>query len=130
MKYILDTCAILWSISDPEKLTDIAKQAITAAESEIMLVAISCAEIACAVERKRIVLNQHWKIWFRTYIEKNEWEVLSMDLSMVEEAYSLPTPFHRDPADRLIVAASRNLKAPIITADKKMIEYPHVETLW
>jgi len=42
----------------------------------------------------------------------------------------LPDPFHRDPADRIIVATARKLQCPIVTADHKILEYPHVETMW
>ena len=60
----------------------------------------------------------------------NGWTVLPIDLDTVEEAYALPDPFHCDPADRLIVAAARRLSAPVVTADVRMLDYPHVRTLW
>jgi PIN domain nuclease of toxin-antitoxin system len=51
-------------------------------------------------------------------------------LDVVEEAYSLPEPFHRDPADRIIVATARRRDCPVVTADAKIRGYPHVRTLW
>ena len=62
--------------------------------------AISCAEIACAAERGRIEIDRHWRLWFRHYVELNGWTILPIELESVEEAYALPAPFHRDPADR------------------------------
>lgn len=35
--------------------------------------------------------------------------------------------FHRDPADQLIVATSRVYDVPLLTADFKIINYPHVK---
>lgn len=40
----------------------------------------------------------------------------------------LPEPFHRDPADRLIVAQARRSRATLVTADRKILAYPHVKT--
>jgi PIN domain nuclease of toxin-antitoxin system len=48
----------------------------------------------------------------------------------MEEAYSLPETFHRDPADRIVVATARALNAPVVTADEKILGYPHVDTIW
>ena len=59
-----------------------------------------CAEIACAAERGRIEIDRHGRLWFRHYVELNGWTVLPIELESVEEAYALPAPFHRDPADR------------------------------
>ena len=130
MTVVLDTCAIVWVVSDPVRLPDAATRILTADDTRVCVSAISCAEIACASQRGRIDIDRHWRLWFRHYVELNGWTVLPIDLDTVEEAYALPDPFHRDPADRLIVAAARRLSAPIVTADARMIDYPHVKTLW
>lgn len=47
-------------------------------------------------------------------------------------AYTLPEPFHRDPADRLIVAHARVAGWPVVTCDRKIIAYAgagHVEVV-
>lgn len=90
---------------------------------------MSCAEIACMVERKKITLDRHWKLWFRHVIQQNGWSSVEIDLPIVEEAYSL-SDFHRDPVDRILVATSRLHQAVLITADSKILEYPHVQSQW
>lgn len=130
MKLVLDTCAVLWSVSDPARLPDPVAGALVRGDTEVCVSAISCAEIACASERGRLELDRHWRLWFRHYVEMNGWTVLPIDLEVVEEAYALPEPFHRDPADRFIVATARRLAAPVVTADARILGYPHVTTLW
>ena len=49
--------------------------------------------------------------------------------AIVVEACQLPGDFHRDPADELIVATSRILKIPLLTADAKILAYQHVSLL-
>ena len=42
----------------------------------------------------------------------------------------LPGEFHRDPADRMIVAMSRRYGAALVTSDEKIRSYEHVRTAW
>lgn len=130
MKVILDTCALLWSILEPKRLGKEAVEILTDASTEVAVSAMSCAEIACGVERQRITLDRHWKLWFRHFIRLNGWQVLDIGLGQIEEAYSLPDFPHRDPADRIIIATARLLQCPVVTADGRIRGYPHVLTVW
>ena len=42
----------------------------------------------------------------------------------------LPGNFHKDPADRILVAIARRYSIPLVTCDAKIINYPHVQTIW
>ena len=53
-------------------------------------------------------------------------------IELAISAYELPEPFHKDPADRLIVAIARLLDAPLITVDRRILGYArlgHVVTI-
>lgn len=130
MRVLLDTCAVLWAVATPQRLSARARAVLNEPETEVFVLAISAAEIACASEWGRIKLDRHWKAWFRRYVQYNQWECLSIDLAAVEEAYSLPPPFHPDPVDRLMVATARLQGFGLVTGDEKILEYPHVETVW
>ena len=54
---------------------------------------------------------------------------MPISLEIIEEAYSLPDPIHRDPADRLIIATARLENLTIITTDRLILDYPHVKSL-
>lgn len=90
---------------------------------------ISCAELACLQERGRIELDVHWKTWFDRALKVNEWRVVDISLPIVQDAFSLPSPFHADPADRIITATARTEGLALITGDRKLIQFPFVETL-
>jgi len=130
MKLLLDTCCIIWSISKPAVISQTAKALLTAEDSDIHVSVISVAEIACAVKRGRIIIDRHWKKWFRHYVNLNDWQIDSIDLDIMEEAYSLPETFHADPADRIITATSRLKNYSLLTADRKILSYPHVNAIW
>ena len=41
------------------------------------------------------------------------------------DASLLPGQLHNDPADRLIISTARRLGAPVVTRDRRMIDYAH-----
>jgi PIN domain nuclease of toxin-antitoxin system len=84
----------------------------------------------CAVERGRLALDRHWKPWFRRFVELNGWLIADIDLKMAEEAYSLPEYSQKNPADRIIIATARIHRCPLVTADRRILEHPHVDTVW
>ena len=130
MKLLLDTCCIIWAVSDPSSLSAKAVDVLEREDSEIFVSPISCAEIACLSERGRIELDQHWKLWFNYYLELNGWQIKDIDLTVIQEAYSLPDSFHPDPVDRIITATARIHDLVLLTADGKILSYPHVKTIW
>jgi PIN domain nuclease of toxin-antitoxin system len=130
MKLLLDTCCIIWVVSNPASLSARVKRLVVSADADIHVSVISVAEIACAVERQRIVIDRHWKQWFRYFVGENGWRVSSINREIMEEAYSLPGAFHADPADRIITATARLKNLTILTADEKILAYPHVNTVW
>jgi len=53
-----------------------------------------------------------------------------VDVDISVKSVQLPGEFHRDPADRLIVATARKYAAPLVTKDPKIRAYAHVKTIW
>ena len=86
--------------------------------------------MACLAQRDKIRVRPHWRTWFDMAISDNGWTVLDIDLETVQEAFSLPGQFHRDPVDRLIVAAARIKGLHVATSDRNILDYPHVHSLW
>jgi PIN domain nuclease of toxin-antitoxin system len=130
MDILLDTCAVVWAAGAPNLLSVRAADVLRAPDAVVHVSAITVAELACGVERGRIALTSHWKTWFRNCLQVNGWTCLPIDLDTVEEAYSLPPPFHDDPADRIIVATARLRRLAVVTGDGKILAYPHVRTIW
>ena len=129
MKILLDTCAFIWAVSEPDRLSVKARDALLARDAVIYYSPITCAEIACLCERGRLVLNGHWKTWFDHYSEENGWSSVDINLPIIQDAFALPGSFHADPADRIIVGTARCRDMYLITADRKLLEYPFVKTI-
>ncbi len=129
MNLLLDTCAILHVAAQPERLTAATKAALINPSSQVHVSPISIAEMACLVDRGRLQLPKHWRAWFEAAVNDNGWIVVPISLEIAAEAFALPPPFHRDPADRIMVATARLERMSLVTTDRLILDYPHVPTL-
>jgi PIN domain nuclease of toxin-antitoxin system len=57
-------------------------------------------------------------------------EPMQLSLEDAISSTQLPGDFHKDPADRIIVAMARRYNVPLITCDNNILRYPHVKTIW
>jgi PIN domain nuclease of toxin-antitoxin system len=109
-------------------LSDSAKATI-AQETEVAISAISCWEIAKAVERGALQLDGPLEDWMGAALSEPRIRLIPLTPEIAIESTRLPRPFHRDPADQIIVATARVLGASLLTADRKIRRYPHVSTV-
>lgn len=56
-------------------------------------------------------------------------QLLDLSPRVAAESVQLPGEFHQDPADQIIVATARLHNVPLVTADKLILKYPHVQTI-
>jgi PIN domain nuclease of toxin-antitoxin system len=125
---LLDTHVWIWlSIGEVSSLSATAQQAI--ADRSRWISAISCWELAKLVERRRLGFTIPTLSWIHRSLNENEIRVAELTPEIALESTELQG-FHRDPADRLIVATSRVLGMPLVTTDQRIIQFGEVETIW
>jgi PIN domain nuclease of toxin-antitoxin system len=56
--------------------------------------------------------------------------VIDLSPDVAIDSCNLPGVFHKDPADRIIVAAARIHNLTLLTKDQKILDYPHVKSTW
>jgi len=128
---LLDTHVWWWSLSEPERLSDAAFDAIMKAKANQRAVAsISIWEFAMMAVRKKTELTISPAEWLSYAMEKTGIQVMDLNPEIALDACNLPGNFHKDPADRIIVATARADNMKLITKDKKIIDYPEVNSLW
>ena len=129
---VLDTQAWLWWAHDPTRLSRRARAAIRKAEKTdgIRVSVISVWEIAVKSELGRLELRLEINEWYRLASSYPNLVVESLTAQDAIGSTKLPGPFHRDPADRIIVAMSRRYGIPLVTSDRLIRAYPHVATVW
>jgi len=129
MKLLVDTSAAVFFSQKSSRLSKAAYEQLSHSESEVFVSAISSAELACLWASKKVVFADHWKLWFRRMLAINGWTCLPITLEIIEEAYSLPDLAHRDPADRILIATARLERMWLVTTDRIILNYPHVESI-
>jgi PIN domain nuclease of toxin-antitoxin system len=86
-------------------------------------------EISYLSRRNRLVLNKPLDEWLDLSLQLSFATVLPVDGSVAREAARLPD-IHRDPADRLILATARLHDLDVISADRRLSDYPGVRDIW
>lgn len=131
---VLDTHALLWWVNGDSQLSQSAlvkiEHELQADDGEILISAISAWEIALLVEKERLTLSMATDDWLDTVEEIEGVRIVAVDAATAVESTRLPGEFHKDPADRMIVALARHYNAELITADEMITAYRHVKTIW
>ena len=131
---VLDTHALLWWVNGTPRLSQPALEAIEqelqSDDGEILISAISAWEIALLVEKGRLALSMNTDDWLETVDEIEGVHFTPLDAATAVESTRLPGEFHKDPADRMIVALARRFNAVLVTADEKITAYRYVRTAW
>jgi PIN domain nuclease of toxin-antitoxin system len=126
---LLDTHVWIWLSLDMRQ--SISKKAsIALRESEHKWIsAISCWELAKLVERKRIAFSIPTLTWMSRSLHEHGLGLVELTPEIAVESTQLKG-FHNDPADQMIAATSRVLGMPLLTSDRRILEFADVETIW
>ena len=129
---VLDTHVWIWWISNPENLSTCAGQAIDQAVTEkgIIISSISTCEVALLFDKGRLELSVDVRDWVRKTEGLPFVRFMPVDNTISLRSVTLPGQFHPDPADRIITATAMTMGLPIVTRDDKILNYPHVRTIW
>ncbi len=130
---VIDTHVLVWWASSSDALSTAAAKAIKktlAKNDEIIISSISAWEISMLIENGRLVLSMDVESWLDEVSQIDGIRFVPVDNEIGIKSTMLPGEFHKDPADRIIVATARKLAVPLVTADEKIINYEHVKTVW
>jgi PIN domain nuclease of toxin-antitoxin system len=135
MQLVLDTCALLaFAAAAPMRREAVDRLEAAQRAGMALVPAIVALEIGqkWAAGKLRVEGRATAREWYRRAIDRHRFTEIFVTADMVLAAYELPEPFHKDPADRLIVAMARLLQAPVVTIDRRILAYGrqgHVEVL-
>ncbi len=127
---VLDTHIFVWLNQNDPRLTNYHSQVIEKErEHELGISTISLIEIARLVSAERIILPLPIQKWFEIALSQEGIILISITPAIAIDAQTLPGDFHKDPADRIIVATARVSNIPVVTVDKKILDYSFVKTI-
>jgi len=91
-----------------------------AKDARPVISAISLWEVAMLVSLSRLKLKTTLDAWLAIAADPISVRVIPLSPQIAAEVARLPDTFHRDPADRLIVATSRVHGIPVLTRDREI----------
>ena len=126
---LLDTHVWIWlSLERYKSLSTKSKKVINSADQK-WISAISCWELAKLVEKNRIGFSIPTLTWIRRSLNQYDIKVADLSPDIAVESTAL-RGFHKDPADQIIAATSRILGIPLVTSDKRILDFSEVDTIW
>lgn len=125
---VLDTHIWVWWVHGDAQLPNDHRIYLQTHEADGLGISIiSCWEVAKLVEYNRLKLPNPVAGWLDQALAYPGVRLLDLTPRIAVESTQLPGTFHRDPADQIIVATARVHNCALMTADAKILAYPHVQ---
>ncbi|MFM8952831.1 MAG: type II toxin-antitoxin system VapC family toxin [Planctomycetaceae bacterium] len=129
MSLLLDTHVWIWTQENSDAIGAKARSLLETTSDDLCVSSISSLEIARLVAGGMLELKGSLDRWVRMAIDSLEARSIDVDHRIAIEAYKLPGRFHKDPADRMLVATARVHELRLVTADERILAYKSVRTL-
>lgn len=122
---ILDTHVLIWFFEGSKSLGLGARRRIEKATDmdPVFVSAITPWEIAMLVSKNRLELSRPLSQWVESILESDAIALAPLTPKIAIDSATLPGTFHKDPADRIIVATARRLGIPLLTVDERILRY-------
>jgi len=118
---LLDTHVFIWLVNGDDKLSEKCIKILKEDQNKFLSV-ISCWEISLLLEKDRIKIKYSFDDWIHNALAAYNIQLMNLDLDIIITYHKL-NDFHSDPADKLISATSICKNIPLLTLDRKLIEY-------
>ena len=116
MKALLDTHVLIWWLNDRKRLSPALREVVGSVRPEepLLVSDISLWEVATLHGLGRIRLALPLREWLDKAVAPPLVQRHGISPAIAAEVAALPDSFHRDPADRILVATARVLGATLL----------------
>jgi PIN domain nuclease of toxin-antitoxin system len=116
---VLDTHAwVAWILGSSDLRAERDALDRLPADQRPYLSAISLWEVTMLVDLQRLSLGVPLPAWLASAAHARTVRLVHVTAEIAAGTAALPSTFHRDPADRLIMSTCRVLDAPLVTHDR------------
>ncbi len=127
MRILLDTHVWIWTQETPERLGAKTASLIQDTANTLLVSTVSTLELAQLLHRGRISMQGDLQTWVRRSLDNLGAETVEITHQIAILAYGLAGKMHPDPADRVLIASASIHNAHLLTADERILAYPHVK---
>ncbi len=128
MRFLLDTCVVIWYFDGSDRITERIRDLLTDPENEVYMSDVSVLEVVIKYMSGKFPLDAPPSKILPMLAEKHSLTSLPLLQEAIFRLESLP-PFHRDPFDRLLIAQSLEHGLTLVTPDIQIRQY-ELSTLW
>jgi PIN domain nuclease of toxin-antitoxin system len=127
---LLDTHVLIWTASEPDRLSRKARAAIRQARrtTGVAVATISLLELARLAELGRIQVAGSTESFVREVVARVILKPMTPEI--VSVAVRLPADYPKDPADRVIASTAIVEGIQLVTADEHIRQAKVVPTIW
>jgi PIN domain nuclease of toxin-antitoxin system len=123
-KLVLDTHILIWYVEGIELSEEQVKIIEEKRQSnQLYTSSISIWEVAQLNAKKKLAFSIPISEWLHRLLSIPGLNIIELSINILVESCNLPDWEHKDPADRMIVAATREINGHLLTLDKKILEY-------
>lgn len=118
MKYLLDTCLVLWILEHNHHKLKNFISIIEDPAHELFISVVSDWEITIKKGLGKLEISDDWT----QFIEETGLIWLNLESKHIRYLEKLPF-IHQDPFDRLLISQAKVEKMTLLTSDKKILQY-------
>ncbi|MEI8366587.1 MAG: type II toxin-antitoxin system VapC family toxin [Parachlamydiaceae bacterium] len=118
MKYLLDTCLVLWMLDGNKQKLKKFSSIIEDPANELAISVISYWEITIKKTLGKLEIPDNWT----NAVEETGLVWLNLEPKHIQQLETLP-PIHHDPFDRLLISQAKAEQMIILTSDDKILQY-------
>lgn len=119
MNLLLDTNALIWTFSDPKRLSSYAAEKIRDRSNDVLVSVVSIWEIGVKRAKRRLDMPGN----LEAMIAAKEFDPLPLTMRHALAIETLPHQ-HHDPFDRMLIAQAQVEGLTLVTSDREMQRYP------
>ena len=123
---LLDTHVWIWMVTDaPGRLGPRTRRLLGRATGlrAPYVSAMSVFEIAALHTAGRVAFTRPVERWLRDSIANAALRVIDLELNIAIDAALIPASALADPIDRCLVATAREYDVPLVTRDRRILDY-------
>ncbi|MEM1221532.1 MAG: type II toxin-antitoxin system VapC family toxin [Verrucomicrobiota bacterium] len=124
MKLLLDTCSLIWILSEPQKLSARARQSLVDPTNSIHVSAVSFWEISLKNSIGKLKLQGIRPENFPEIVAQEDWQIHPLEAHTASSVHNLPKiNTHKDPFDRMLIHLAITEDYYFVSKDKAINAY-------
>lgn len=128
MKLLLDTHVLLWSVLDPDQLSEKIRIELERPVNELWLSPITIWEVHLLAEKGRILLKPDPSAWIQHILDTIPFHEAAVTHAVALMSRQIDLA-HQDPADRFLAATAAIYELTLVTADERLLHSQQFKTL-